>query len=71
MVSNLPEMSRIVQEYGCGAVCRDLNKCSIKDAINEINRMNYSILCNGASRVASDFDWEKQENKLISLYSKF
>lgn len=71
MVSNLPEMSRIVQEYGCGAVCRGLNKCSIKDAINEINRMNYSILCNGASRVASDFDWEKQENKLIAIYSKF
>jgi glycosyltransferase involved in cell wall biosynthesis len=71
MVSNLPEMSRIVQEYRCGAVCRGLNKCSIKDAINEINRMNYSILCNGASRVASDFDWEKQENKLIAIYSKF
>lgn len=70
LVSNLPEMSRIVQGYGCGAVCRELNKCSILDAINEINRMNYSNLCNGASRVAFNYDWEKQENKLVDLYSK-
>ena len=70
MVSNLPEMSRIVRRYGCGTVCNELNKSSISDAITEISHMNYTKLCNGASRVAFNYDWEKQEKKLLNLYSK-
>lgn len=70
LVSDLPEMKKIVQNYNIGQV---LTSRKIEDCAKQINEMltneNQQIEWKQNLRIAKkELCWENQENELISLY---
>lgn len=71
IVSNFPEMGRIVKEGRCGITVDPTQPKEIAKAIMSLkenpNRMKEYGL-NGRKAVEREYNWEKQEEKLIKLY---
>ena len=68
VVSDLPEMKRMVEEYDCGVICRSSRPESILSAVDEVLSGDHKGLGSNARRMAEDHCWEKQEEKLLELY---
>jgi len=68
-VSDLPEMGRVVRQYGIGHVFDPLNPGSIAQAIRQVLD-NYPALLEAVRQPAlrEVFSWEAQESKLQQLY---
>lgn len=72
LVSNLPEMSKIVHEYGVGEVFADRNVSELAAKINEmLGDTDLMERLKQAAKIASNkLNWEHEQKKLISLYRK-
>ena len=70
VVSDLPEMRRMVEEYDCGVVCSSARPASIRGAIDTALYGDMVRLGLNARRMAQDNSWERQEQKLLALYDK-
>jgi glycosyltransferase involved in cell wall biosynthesis len=70
VVSDLPEMRRMVEEYKCGVVCSSARPASIRGAIDTVLYGDMVRLGWNARRMAEDNSWERQEQKLLALYDK-
>jgi len=68
IVSDLPEMKRMVEEYDCGVICKSPRPESILSAVDEVLSGDHKGLGSNARRMAEDHCWEKQEEKLLELY---
>ena len=72
LVSNLPEMSKIVHEYGVGEVFADRNVSELAAKINEmLGDTDLMERHKQAAKIASNkLNWEHEQKKLIALYRK-
>ena len=68
VVSDLPEMRRLTEEFECGLVCEQLSPAGIRTALDSLISMDLSALAQNARRLAKEHCWENQEKKLIDLY---
>ena len=68
IVSNLPEMKKLIEEYEVGVVAKENRQEALEEAIIEASALNKSHLEIQLNRVKSLFNWEEQESVLISLY---
>jgi glycosyltransferase involved in cell wall biosynthesis len=71
VVSNLPEMSRVVKGYDIGVVLHKWETSSILKALHRINEMNSVHLNNNLNIAAKKFSWQIQEEAMISAYRKY
>ena len=70
LVSALPDMSKVVENHGCGIVAKDHSRQEIQNAIHKIMRLDYQNLCLAAHNLNQEYCWENQEQKLGRIYSE-
>lgn len=72
LVSDLPEMRRIVENYNIGMIKDSDEKEKIKHMIKNIlyNEAARKVWKEGLSRAASDLSWEKEKEKLKQIFIK-
>lgn len=71
IVSNLPEMKKIVVDYGVGIVADNNTEEGLKNALYDIVTRNKNNLVNNTIRVTKLFNWEEQEKILLDVYESF
>ena len=67
LVSNLPEMKMISINYNVGEIVKDRKPIELAKQIEELIEKDFSINLNKAKK---ELIWEKQEEKLISIFNK-
>ena len=70
LVSDLPEMRRLVEEYDCGVVCDSITPDGIVSGLKKLLSKDLKKLGKNARKMAEDHSWEIQEKKLLSLYTR-
>ena len=70
IVSNLPEMKRLVIEHKIGVVAKENSIEAIKEAIKDVLKFNRVQLQENIQRVKKIYNWEKQERILQKLYKE-
>jgi glycosyltransferase involved in cell wall biosynthesis len=70
LVSNLPETSRIVKEYGVGMVCEELTSEGVAKAITTaLNHLAYSEWKENCLKARELLCWQKEELVLEKIYN--
>ena len=70
VVSDLPEMRRMVEDYNCGVVCSSVQPRAILRSIDALLLGDFVQAGLNARRMAEENSWERQEHKLLALYDK-
>ena len=70
LVSDLPEMRKLVEQYDCGVVCESLTPDGIVNGLKKLISRDLVKLGKNARKMAEDHSWEVQEEKLLRLYDK-
>jgi glycosyltransferase involved in cell wall biosynthesis len=70
VVSDLPEMRRVVDDFSIGVVLRDWSVESLLRALRDLEEMNSIELSRSLNRAAEYFSWENQEIILAQAYKK-
>jgi len=70
VVSDLPELRRLVLQYDCGVVCPDLSPVGIHASIEELLGKDLVRIQANSRKMAEDHCWEQQEKKLVDLYGR-
>ena len=70
VVSDLPEMRKLVMKYNCGVVCKAVTPQGIVKSIKALLANDLNKLGKNARRMAEEHSWEVQEKKLLSLYDQ-
>ena len=70
LVSDLPEMRKLVEHYNCGVICESVTPEGVVKGLKEILDKDLEKLGKNARRMAEDHSWEAQEEKLINLYDR-
>jgi glycosyltransferase involved in cell wall biosynthesis len=70
LVSDLPEMRKLVEQYDCGVVCESLTPDGIVNGLKKLLSRDLVKLGKNARKMAEDHSWEVQEEKLLRLYDK-
>ncbi len=68
LVSDLPEMRKLVEKYDCGVVCESISPQGVINGLNKLLSLNLEKLSKNSRKMAEDHSWEKQEKKLLNLY---
>lgn len=71
VVSNLPEVSALVNKYDIGLVCNEVTPEEIARCMRSMldDKQKYNIFKVNLERAATDVCWEKEEHKLIEFYT--
>ena len=67
VVSPLPEVRRVAEEYGVGKVIEDWTEESIASAINEVLETPKEKWEEGLHRAAEECNWEAESQKIIDV----
>jgi glycosyltransferase involved in cell wall biosynthesis len=71
IVNNAPEMRRVVIENKIGIVLSELTPESLKQALDELARIDAGELKENIKNAASKFSWQNQERVMIDAYKKY
>jgi hypothetical protein len=64
-------MADLVKKYQIGVVVENYKDASLHKEIEKLLSMDLEMLKQNAKKVAIDYSWEHQENKMIPVYKKF
>jgi len=70
IVSNLYELKRIVHNYNLGWVLEENTAEHIKTLIESIKKDDVTLYQASISNAIEEFNWEKQEERLLKLYKE-
>ena len=68
IVSNLPEMKRVVEENGIGVVVKENTSSGLKEAIEKASLLDQEELHVNIKKVKEIYNWEEQEKVLLEVY---
>ena len=68
VVSDLPELKKVVTADKIGYVLSEMNPVKLKELIENIDSYHIEIMKKNTYRAAIKYNWEKQEKKLLSAY---
>lgn len=68
VVTDAPEMGRIVREHGCGTLIADPSPATIADAVNQLRREEVERFKHAALEAAATLNWEHEQTRLLSAY---
>jgi len=68
IVSNLPEMKKIVQKYKVGIVAKENSLKGLSEAIKKATKLDKKDLKANIQKVKEIYNWEKQEKVLLKMY---
>lgn len=71
IVSNLPEVAALVKNHNIGLVCNKVTPEEIAHCMRVImeDKQKYNIFKSNLEQAAAEVCWEKEEHKLIELYT--
>jgi len=70
IVSDLPEMKRVVEEYGVGVVTEDNSVAGLKRAIAKAVKIDKAQLEKNIDLLKIKYNWQEQEKILIEVYNE-
>ena len=70
VVSNLPEMKKIVEEYKVGVIAKDNTPEVLQNAIMEASRLDLNMIQENIEKVREIYNWQEQEKVLLDLYKR-
>jgi glycosyltransferase involved in cell wall biosynthesis len=68
IVSDLPEMRQVIEENKVGVIARENSPESLKEAIEEVMRLDRDVLQKNIQEVKKIYNWEAQEKVLLGVY---
>lgn len=68
IVSDLPEMKKIVNDFDVGCVVKSGSQSDFEEALKEICQYNYPDFSLRAKSAAKQFTWQSQEKVLLEVY---
>lgn len=68
IVSNLPEMKKVVNNNNIGVVAKENNPQGLKEAIQKAVELDEEELQRNIQKVKEVYNWEEQEKVLLALY---
>jgi glycosyltransferase involved in cell wall biosynthesis len=68
IVSDLPEMRRVVEENAVGVVAKDNSPEGLKEAVEKIIETDREIWIKNIRKVKKTYNWEAQERVLFDVY---
>lgn len=68
LVSNMKDMSKLVEENNMGGIISDFSANGINQAIDDFLTQNLNNIKNNAYKVACENSWEIQEKKMLIAY---
>jgi glycosyltransferase involved in cell wall biosynthesis len=71
VVSDLPEMAKVVRQGRIGAVLASHDPSQLLSAINQITAMDQKELRENVARCARTYAWEEQEQSMIAAYREY
>ena len=71
IVSDLPEMSQIVDKFRIGVVAKGLSPVDLKEAFAKELELDGDVSARGVEAARQNFCWEKEEVKLGTFYLDF
>jgi glycosyltransferase involved in cell wall biosynthesis len=69
-VSDLPEMTRLIEQYQMGVTLASLAPADIADAINRLNLDSLSYFRSKALAAANELCWEQESERLVAAYAR-
>ena len=63
-VSDVPEMSKIIKQYKCGILAKNLDERLIANMLNNLTPSKIDDMKKNSLEAAKKFNWEKEEAKL-------
>jgi glycosyltransferase involved in cell wall biosynthesis len=69
IVSDLPEMKKIIEVFNVGVVLHENSINGMKDAIGELGKLDKYVLKENLEQVKYQYNWEEQEKKLLKVYN--
>ena len=70
IVSNLPEMKRLVEKNRVGVVAQENTPQGLKEAILKAITMDKKELQSNIQKIKQSFNWEEQEKVLLDVYKE-
>jgi glycogen synthase len=70
VVSDLPEMARLVHEHDLGALVPECNEESIARVINSLDRATIDRMKQNSLKAAGELNWEKEKENMLALYEE-
>lgn len=72
LASDLPEISKIVNQYNIGRICPDHNPKTIADCIQSMLNSEDDIKLweSNTIKAAKELNWDKEKEKLLSIFKK-
>ena len=68
IVSNLPEMKKVIEKNSIGVVAKENTVDGLKEAIEEAIKLNKKLLNLNIKKAKKIYNWEEQERILLKLY---
>ena len=69
IVSDLPEMKKIIEVFNVGVVLHENSINGMKDAIGELEKLDKYVLKENLKQIKHQYNWEEQERKLLKVYN--
>jgi asparagine synthase (glutamine-hydrolysing) len=69
VVSDLPEMARLVKQHKFGSLVPECNEEMIVNAINGLDRQAIDRMKRCALEAAAELNWERESGKMMALYT--
>ncbi len=70
IVSDLPEMKKIIIQYGVGVVLKNNGSEGIKNAVKAAVKLNKNETHANILRIKKKYNWEEQEKVLLKVYEE-
>jgi len=68
IASNLPEMRKLVQDYGIGGITKENSSIGLKNAIAQAVKLDSKKIQKGIKKAKAIYNWEEQEKVLLEAY---
>ena len=68
IVSNLPQMKKVVEKYQIGIVAKENTMQGLQEAIKKATTLDKNILQDNIQKVQKIYNWEEQEKVLLKVY---
>jgi len=70
IVSNLPEMAKIIEKYSVGVIAKEYSIKGIKEAVNSIIDLDRDKLNKNIQKVKEIYNWQEQEEIFLKVYNE-
>jgi len=69
IVSDLPEMKKVVTTYNIGVVAKENSSDGILKAIEQASQLDLNLMKENLNKAKEVFNWQKQEDVLVKTYT--